>query len=68
MLTYCWRVAFALSCVLASGVARAQTPEQLKVLAEIKAADTDLLAVSDEDGRFLRVMVAALHVDDERNP
>jgi predicted O-methyltransferase YrrM len=59
MLMHRWRAAFTLSCVLASGAARAQTPEQLKVLSEIKAADTDLLAVSEEDGRFLRVMVAA---------
>jgi predicted O-methyltransferase YrrM len=29
------------------------------VLARIKAADTDLLAVSEEDGRFLRVLVVA---------
>src|SRR5438132_8357494 len=28
------------------------------LLGEIKAADTELLAVSEEDGRFLRVMVA----------
>src|SRR5258705_136026 len=30
----------------------------VKVLRQIKAADKDLLAVSEEDGRFLRVMVA----------
>jgi predicted O-methyltransferase YrrM len=30
-----------------------------KLLREIKAADTDLLAVSEEDGRFLRVMAAS---------
>ena len=30
-----------------------------KLLQQIKAADTDLLAVSEEDGRFLRVMVAS---------
>ncbi len=29
------------------------------VLARIKAADTDLLAVSEEDGRFLRMLVVA---------
>lgn len=29
------------------------------ILHQIKAADTDLLAVSEEDGRFLRVMVAS---------
>jgi predicted O-methyltransferase YrrM len=37
----------------------AQTPAQTKLLHDIKAADTDLLAVSEEDGRFLRVMVAS---------
>jgi len=31
----------------------------MKVLREIKAADSDQLAVSEEDGRFLRVMVAS---------
>jgi predicted O-methyltransferase YrrM len=36
----------------------AQSAEQAKVLAAIKAADRDLLAVSEEDGRFLRLMVA----------
>jgi len=29
------------------------------VLKQIKAADTDLLAVSEEDGRFMRLLVAA---------
>lgn len=36
----------------------AQPPEALKVLAEIKAADVGQLAVSEEDGRFLRLLVA----------
>ena len=35
----------------------AQSPAVTKLLERIKAADTDLLAVSEEDGRFLRVMV-----------
>src|SRR5262245_7453867 len=30
-----------------------------RLLRQIKAADTDLLAVSEEDGRFLRLMVAS---------
>jgi hypothetical protein len=34
-------------------------PALVKLLQEIKASDTDLLAVSEEDGRFLRVMVAS---------
>jgi predicted O-methyltransferase YrrM len=36
-----------------------QTPEQTKILAAIKAHDTGQLAVSEEDGRFLRVMIAS---------
>jgi predicted O-methyltransferase YrrM len=34
-------------------------PDLIRLLKEIKAADTDLLAVSEEDGRFLRVMAVA---------
>ena len=37
---------------------RAQSPEIQKVLTEIKSKDTGLLAVSEEDGRFLRLMAA----------
>jgi predicted O-methyltransferase YrrM len=37
----------------------ALSPELLKLLREMKAADTEALAVSEEDGRFLRVMVAS---------
>ncbi|HMF93965.1 MAG TPA: O-methyltransferase [Vicinamibacterales bacterium] len=46
------------SC-LAPGATRAQTADQQKLLAQIKAADADQLAVSEEDGRFLRVMIAS---------
>lgn len=49
-------VAMALSAV---GVARAQSPEHAKLLADIKARDTGQLAVSEEDGRFLRLMIAS---------
>jgi predicted O-methyltransferase YrrM len=35
------------------------TPELTRLLQQIKQADTGLLAVSEEDGRFLRVMAAA---------
>jgi predicted O-methyltransferase YrrM len=35
------------------------SPGVQKLLASIRAADTDLLAVSEEDGRFLRTVVAA---------
>ena len=34
-------------------------PEVQKVMQQVKSADTDLLAVSEEDGRFLRVMIAS---------
>jgi len=34
-------------------------PDVLKLMQQIKSADSDLLAVSEEDGRFLRVMVAS---------
>jgi caffeoyl-CoA O-methyltransferase len=34
-------------------------PSLLALLQEIKAADTDQLSVSEEDGRFLRLMVAS---------
>lgn len=37
----------------------AQSPDVSRILQQIKAADKDLLAVSEEDGRFLRMMVAA---------
>ena len=59
MLTRRVHVGLTICCLLAAGTARAQSPEQLKVLSEIKAADKDLLAVSEEDGHFLRVMVAS---------
>lgn len=38
---------------------RAQSPDVGRLLQQIKAADKELLAVSEEDGRFLRVMVAS---------
>ena len=34
-------------------------PDVVKLLQQIKAVDKELLAVSEEDGRFLRVMVAS---------
>jgi caffeoyl-CoA O-methyltransferase len=44
---------------LMTAPAAAQTAAQQKLLAEIKAADADQLAVSEEDGRFLRVMIVS---------
>ena len=49
----------ALQGVPRAGRVPADVPsEVVTVLQQIKAADKDLLAVSEEDGRFLRVMVA----------
>jgi predicted O-methyltransferase YrrM len=63
---------FARSCLIAIALitgslvisAQSQTsstlsPDLTKLLQQIKAADTDLLAVSEEDGHFLRVMIAS---------
>ena len=59
-------VTLVVTLVVASVPARAQQGPQAaipadlqKLMQSIKAADTDLLAVSEEDGRFLRVMVAS---------
>jgi predicted O-methyltransferase YrrM len=53
-------IACALSTiVLACSVLSAQSPEVQKILTDIKAKDKGLLAVSEEDGRFLRLMVAS---------
>jgi predicted O-methyltransferase YrrM len=62
----CWNssclgvfVAAICSSIVIASPARAQTSAQQQLLARIKAADTDQLAVSEEDGRFLRVMIAS---------
>jgi caffeoyl-CoA O-methyltransferase len=53
----------ACSVVLAGltvvAAAHAQSPDQQKLLARIKSVDSEQLAVSEEDGRFLRVMITA---------
>lgn len=49
----------AAACAMLAAPAAAQTPDVQKLLAEIKAKDKGLLAVSEEDGRFLRLMVAS---------
>src|SRR5262245_11774462 len=41
------------------GVATAQNPDVARLLAQIKSADTEQLAVSEEDGRFLRLMIVS---------
>ena len=56
-------VAIALWLAAASGVASAQStlvpPKIQGILREIKSSDEELLAVSEEDGRFLRLMVVS---------
>lgn len=55
------RRALIAAIVAASALAhpRAQSPAVLKVLEQIKAADRELMAVSEEDGRFLRTMIVS---------
>jgi caffeoyl-CoA O-methyltransferase len=48
-----------LASLTITAVAGAQTPEAAAVLREIRAADKEQLAVSEEDGRFLRVTVVS---------
>ena len=48
--------------VLACAVLSAQSADVQKILTDIKAKDKGLLAVSEEDGRFLRLMVASKKV------
>ncbi len=43
---------------LQSGIS-AQSPDVSRVLADIRARDTGQLAVSEEDGRFLRVLIGS---------
>ena len=52
-------LAFASSLVAQSKPSGALTPDIEAVLKSIKAADKGQLAVSEEDGRFLRVLVAS---------
>ncbi|HET7618493.1 MAG TPA: hypothetical protein VFK20_08285, partial [Vicinamibacterales bacterium] len=52
----------ALGLSVLTGILHAQqkpAPDLSKILAEIKAKDTGQLAVSEEDGRFLRLLVAS---------
>src|SRR3954463_14903512 len=51
-------VCMAIGVIAASVLLSAETADVQKVLTEIKAKDKGLLAVSEEDGRFLRLMIA----------
>src|SRR5215208_6782533 len=48
----------AVACACTISPAAAQSPEQHAVLRQIKAGDPDRLSISEEDGRFLRLMAA----------
>jgi len=50
---------WAVACASVANLAGAQTREQRQVLDAIRTIDRDQLSVSEEDGRFLRVMAAA---------
>ena len=52
-------IAATVAAMLMLAPAHAQSPEIQKILAEIRARDSGQLAVSEEDGRFLRLMVAS---------
>src|SRR5437764_748097 len=45
--------------VLSGSVAAQQAPDLNKILADIRAKDKGQLAVSEEDGRFLRLLIAS---------
>jgi caffeoyl-CoA O-methyltransferase len=53
------RILILLIALAVTGAAAAQTPEVQKILSDIKGKDKGMLAVSEEDGRFLRLMVAS---------
>ena len=48
-----------LSTVLSAQSAKVQSSDVQKILTDIKSRDKGMLAVSEEDGRFLRLMVAS---------
>lgn len=51
--------AVAAAVLIGGATITSQQPPHVGVLADIKARDTGQLAVSEEDGRFLRVMIAS---------
>lgn len=51
-------VAGLLTLVPRAGLAQEVPPQTAAVLKQIKAIDKDLLSVSEEDGRFMRLLVA----------
>ena len=59
MFKTCSVIVVALAIAAGTLALDAQGPEQAKILADIKAKDTGQLAVSEEDGRFLRLLIAS---------
>src|SRR5690242_17164301 len=54
------RLGFVIAAlVLTLAPARAQQPNLDKILADIRAKDKGQLAISEEDGRFLRLLIAS---------
>jgi caffeoyl-CoA O-methyltransferase len=53
----CFRVFVAV--LVFGGALAAQSPDIAKLLSQIKAVDSEQLAVSEEDGRFLRLMIVS---------
>ena len=53
------RLAVVWMSVLCGSAAAQQAPDVNKVLADIRAKDKGQLAVSEEDGKFLRLMIAS---------
>ena len=53
------RYVAVVALVAASVLVEAQSPGHVKLLNEIKSKDQGQLAVSEEDGRFLRLMIAS---------
>jgi predicted O-methyltransferase YrrM len=52
-------VCVAVAVSVAVGAQRQPAADLGKILADIKAKDTGLLAISEEDGRFMRVLIAS---------
>src|SRR5688572_10930124 len=53
------RFVLALLVILGGSVAAQQAPDVNRILADIRAKDKGQLAVSEEDGRFLRLLIAS---------
>ena len=53
-------VTMALLGVTVAAQSAAQGPDLDKILAEIRAKDKGQLAISEEDGRFFRLLIASI--------